>query len=592
LSPCRRSLSIAPALLLIAACGEVPPPAPVVAPAPPVAVAPPAPPARAEPYLRVLLSPRVDPAKIVHVEIELAATAPLGIFRLLLGAPEGLSHVTLSDAAGPIETKLSADGAGVVLTPARAPSGVTRLAYDVVANVDSPFDPFAERVLDDRFVGSGEGLLLLPEGVDDELLPVELLLDGAPLRAPNGASTLGIGARHRTKARPRSLRHVAFLLGSLGGAVFDTAGEHDEAAWLGYTAFDPRPVAAEVAQVRSAMAELFHEHDQEHDERPWTLLLATQTRPVGSYSTTPRSGGVLVELGPSEPWSAALRVSVAQQLVRPWIGGELWLGPREAGATSYWFTEGVARFFVTRMLARLGLLRPDDVRDALVGESSVVITSRLKLAARHADASNIALASRAATDAVARAHLVARGALYAARINALVREKSKGASSLDTIILELLREAKKSHQPLPLTAWTDAVASMLGPSEVGHFDDTINRGEEVVLPKGVLGHCYRAGTGQYVAFDLGFDGAATQMSKTGEVVGLEPGGPAERAGVKPGDVIDADYRDGHSEVPVVLTVKRGTETLHLKYAPKGVTYRGPTWTRVPGTPDDQCTDAW
>jgi hypothetical protein len=591
LSVRRRCLSIAPALLLIAACADVPPPTPAVAPAAPVAVAPAPPPAPTEPYLRVLLSPRADPAKLVHVEIELAATAPLGVFRLLLGAPEGLSHVTLSDAAGPIETKLSADGAGVVLTPARAPSGVTHLAYDVAANVDSPFDPFAERVLDDRFVGSGEGLLLLPEGVDDELLPLELLLDGAPLRAPNGASTLGIGARHRTKVRPRALRHVAFLVGSLGGAVFDTAGEHDEAAWLGYTAFDPRPAAAEVAQVRSGMAELFHEHD----DLPWTLLLATQTRPVGSYSTTPRSGGVLLEVGPSEPWSAALRVSVAQQLVRPWIGGELWLGPREADlrAMSYWFTEGVARFFVTRMLARTGLLRPDDVRDALVGESSVVITSRMRLAARHAGASNLALASMAPTDDVARAHLVARGALYAARINALVREKSKGASSLDTIILELVTEARKSHQPLPLSAWTDAVARVLGPAEVETFDRTINRGEEVVLPKGVLGHCYRAGTGQYVAFDLGFNGPATQMSKTGQVVGIEPGGPAERAGVKPGDVVVvADYRDGHSEVPVVLTVKREPQTVQIKYAPKGLSYRGPTWTRVPGTSDDACGDAW
>jgi hypothetical protein len=580
----RSSLSIAP-FLLVAACAETPPPAPVPPPAPPVvAVAPAAPSAPAEPYLRVRIEPRVDPAKVVHVELELVAGAPLGVFRMLLGSPEGLSHVALSDGAGPIDAKATVDDAGVVLAPARAPTGVIHLTYDVAANTDSPFDPFAERVLEDRFVGSGEGLLVLPDGLDDQPIPMELMMSGGPLRAPNAASTWGIGATHRTKGRPRGLRHLAFVIGSLGGAVFDTAGEHDEAAWLGYTAFDPRPASAEVAEVRSAMAELFHEHD----ELPWTLLFATQTRPIGSYSTTPRTGGVLLDLGPSEPWSAALRVSVAQQLVRPWLGGELWLGPRDAQhqAESYWFTEGVARFFVTRLLARIGLIRPDDVRDALTGESSVILTSH------HRGETNAALAARAPTDEIARAHLVARGALYAARVNALVREKSKGASSLETIVLELLAEAKKTHQPLPVSAWTDALGRAIGPAEAAAFDRAINKGEEVTLPKGVMGHCYRAGTGEYVAFDLGFDGFATRMRKTGEVVGIEAGGPAERAGLKAGDLVEAEYNDGHSEVPVTLTVKRGTETLHLKYPPKGHTYRGPTWTRVAGTSDEQCGDAW
>ena len=98
----------------------------------------------------------------------------------------------------------------------------------------------------------------------------------------------------------------------------------------------------------------------------------------------------------------------------------LWVGPQDLAhrGESYWFTEGVARFFVTRLLARVGLVRPDEVRDALVGETSVI------LASHHKGESNEALAARAATDAFARAHLVARGALYAARVNALLRDHS------------------------------------------------------------------------------------------------------------------------------------------------------------------------
>ena len=379
-------------ILLVVACAETAPPAPATPPAPPVVLAPTPPVPPAEPYVHVRIQPRVDPVKVVHVDIELDGPGLVGVFRMVRGAPDVLSQVTLSDAQGTIATTLAADGEGLTLSSARPASGVTRLSYDVTANTDSPFDPLAERVLDDRFIGGGEGLLFLPEGLDDETLPLELVIDGALLRAPNAASTWGLGAAHRAKGRPRSLRHLSFLAGSLGGAVFDTAGEHDEAAWLGYTAFDPRPAAAEIAQVRSAMVELFRDHEfHEEEQGALTSLFASGARPLGSYSTTVRSGGVLVELGPSEPWSAPLRLSIAQQVVRHWIGGQLWVGPHDGPhqAESYWFTEGVARFFVTRLLARLGLMRPDDVRDALVGEVSVI------LASHHKGESNVALAGRA-----------------------------------------------------------------------------------------------------------------------------------------------------------------------------------------------------
>ena len=160
------------------------------------------------------------------------------------------------------------------------------------------------------------------------------------------------------------------------------------------------------------------------------------------------------------------------------------------------------------------------------------------------------------------------------------------------MILGLLADARKAGKPLPASLWTAAVSAFLGPSESDLFTRTIERGEEVVLPKTVLGHCYRAATGEYVAFDLGFDAVATRLKKSGEVVGLEAGGPAERAGLRAGDVVDADYRDGHTEVPVKLTVTRGKETLHLTYAPKGEKHVGPTWTRVAGILDEQCADAW
>jgi hypothetical protein len=530
----------------------------------------------------VRLQPRADAAKVVRVDMELNITAPPGLLRLPWGTPDVLSNVLLSDAGGPIPTTVAADGDGLVVTPSRSPNGVTRLSYDVVANTESAAKPLAERVLDDRFVGAGEGLILLPEALLDKSIPIELTIDGGPLKVPNGASSWGLGAVRRTTGRPRALQHVTFLAGALGAAEFDTSEGHDELAWLGYTAFDARQVAAEIAGTRSALSELFHGGEPPRG----TVLFFTQPRPLGSYTTTPRAGGLLVQLGPSEPWSAPLRVSVAQQLARPWLGGELWVGSQEPGhlSESYWFNEGVARFVVTRLLARTGLLRPDDVRDVFAGETSAILASPYK------GKSNAELALATRTDAVARAHLVARGALYAARVNALLRDKSKGGRSIDTLVLELLEQARKEKRALPVSAWVDAVVKALGPAERDAFAKIIEHGDEAVLPANVLGRCFRAGTGEYVAFDLGFDAQATREGKTGEVVGLVPGGPAAKAGLRAGDIVDADYKDQHPEVPVKLTVKRGNETLKLTYSATGARHKGPIWTRVAGTPDEKCQD--
>jgi predicted metalloprotease with PDZ domain len=178
-------------------------------------------------------------------------------------------------------------------------------------------------------------------------------------------------------------------------------------------------------------------------------------------------------------------------------------------------------------------------------------------------------------------------------VNALVRDKSKGAQSIDSVVLGLLEQARKEKKPLPVSAWVDAVAGLVGPAERDAFAKTIDQGQEVALPGTVLGHCYRQGTGEYVDFNLGFDDTATREGKSGEVLGFVAGGPAAKAGLKAGDVVtETEYRVGHSEVPVKLTVKRGNDTVRISYLPAGARHKGPIWTRVGGTPDEKCTDAW
>ena len=195
----------------------------------------------------------------------------------------------------------------------------------------------------------------LPEAALDTSLPTELRIHGELLRAPNAASSLGIGARRRTDLRPRALWYSSYVAGSMGGAVLeDPSNGRDEGSWLGYTAFNPRPAIAEIAVVRTALSELF----KRHEDAPQAYLFLSQTRPIGSFSTTARAASILVQVGPSEPWSASLRLSIAQQLAHRWIGGELRMtAPPEQPASAWWFNDGVARFVAMHTLSRLGSFR-------------------------------------------------------------------------------------------------------------------------------------------------------------------------------------------------------------------------------------------
>ena len=152
----------------------------------------------------------------------------------------------------------------------------------------------------------------------------------------------------------------------------DPAAGHDEAAWLGYTAFDPRPAAAEVAQIRSSLGDLF----KAHDEPASTFLIVSQSRPIGSFFTSARAASVLLQVGPAEPWSAPVRLSIAQQLARRWVGGALRIAAEHGHeAESWWFSEGVARFVAMHVLSHLGLAAPADVRDEIAGLLAVVAMS-------------------------------------------------------------------------------------------------------------------------------------------------------------------------------------------------------------------------
>ncbi|HMJ50532.1 MAG TPA: hypothetical protein VK540_00595 [Polyangiaceae bacterium] len=532
------------------------------------------------PTIRIVLRPEPGEKPHLHVDLYAQGGTP-GALRLVTGSLEDIEHLTAEDSQGALPASPSSSPPGVTVTFQRPPAGPLHVAYDLRANTNPSAHTSDLVVAEDRFRGLGERIVLLPSGMENEKANLTVTIDTKAIVAPRFASSLGLGTRTR-EGHGRSLVHAAFLAGSLGGAVFDEGIDHDETVWLGYTAFDPRPAAAEVATVRTALREMWHGGS----DQDFTLLFVSSPRPVGAYALVPRANSLLVHMGPSEPWSAALRVAVTQHLMRSWIGGELRIAPREGGneAESSWFSEGVLRYFAGRALRRLGLISVEDARDFVNGLVSVQATSPQR------GKSNAAVSALVASQPLARAHLMARGALYAIRLAATLRARSKGERSLDHVVSKLLQQARETRAPLAVAAWTQAVTDELGPAEGAQFDRLL-AGDDVVLSSDALGSCLRGAVGEYTAFDLGFDLQETVDAPGRTIVRLDAAGPAARAGLLPTDVLeDAAFRHGHAETAVVLSVNRNGRKSEIKYLPRGASGKGIVYTRKAGVPDLACGD--
>jgi hypothetical protein len=527
------------------------------------------------------------------VAVELTVVAPsLGTLEGVSIPRDALSKLTAEDAAGPLALAVEALGAAsagagpssspgttaqrLVAVPARASKGPVRISYEIAASTDVRASASTVVAGEDRFRALGESLVLLPTAIADTPVELTVAIDGAALRAPDAASSFGLGASRTRTARPRALVHAAFLAGSLGRAAFDAGLERDEAAWLGYTAFDPRPVAAEVAQVRTALRELW----KGGGDDAFAFLFVSSARPSGAWATIPRASSLLLHLGPAEGWGAPLRVAVTQRLMQPWIGGELRIGSDEVDGA--WFTDGVARVLAAHVLRDLELITPNDALAVVHGLFSMQATSP------HRGKGSRELAASWRADPTARAHVTALGALHAVHVTALLARK-KGARPLTAIVLELLQKARAEHGTFPASAWTEALGKELGPEGARAFDDDVVAGREVVLPAGALGPCFTSRPGEYVAFELGFDVRATTDSATRAIVGLDPKGPAAKAGVREGDVLEeAVYEDGVPDRPAKLSLLRAGTKVDVKYVPAGVRRAGQVFSRVPGVRDDAC----
>ena len=491
---------------------------------------------------------------------------------------------SLRDDEGPLT--LSASSGSVekgVITLERPPVGAVHLAYSVNVKPGPPNQTLPVILDPNHFEGAGEAILALPSELDRRSTAASIHLRGPFWEAATGASSFGFGTDREVRARGDDLRFATFLVCgvAMGHALFETHEGHDEAVWLGYTAFYPRPISADVAAFRTAVRGIF-----EDPEGPTlTLLIVADGRTPGSFRMTRRASSILAHVGSGEPWSGPVRISAATEVLHGWLGSRLWVGSseRDREAEGYWFSEGLARGLARDLLFRFGLLTTAELLDEMHGLASVAATSSRRKEDNRTLAAHV-------KEPGAVPLLIARGALYAARVEARLRTKSQGKTGLPELLRGLYKEGKATSGERSPSHWVEALTAALDASEKDVFHRVIEEGALPDLPEGLLGPCFQGAPRTYAAFDLGFDEAATRASEAHAIVGLRQGGPAERAGLRASDtLVDATIRQGRADAKVTIVVERDGEKRTMSYVPAGPTAAWRGWVRKRDVAEEACT---
>lgn len=112
---------------------------------------------------------------------------------------------------------------------------------------------------------------------------------------------------------------------------------------------------------------------------------------------------------------------------------------------------------------------------------------------------------------------------------------------------------------------------LLGPWFAEEFDRFVVAGELVELPSDALGEDIVGRETEVATYDPGFDTQRSAAEK--RVVDLRPGGPADRAGLREGDVIAGMSLVNQADVEATVDVQRDGQRVTIRYFPRSAPKR-------------------
>jgi predicted metalloprotease with PDZ domain len=431
--------------------------------------------------------------------------------------------VTARDDAGPVPlvTSVVEDDDGddrcrwSVGRPTSGPVVVSYVAQAVAEEPRAATPPLELRRESGGLSGALKTFVVLPPGPED--LAFELRWDGSGV-GDGWKAVCSLGEYDGRDGGPAGTGLE--LLGDTYLMAGDLAGRHHRDGelsvwWLTPPGIDVVAFAARLGTTYALMAEAF-----DAPAHPYRVFLRTHPHRGGNASAHPAS--FVMAVNPAEPLGeASLHETLAHELVHEWLHLD---GPTEDVT---WFVEGAADYYSLVLPFRAGLLDDEAFLRAVNDEARECYANpRRALGVREAQELFF-------SDFWAHRLPYTRGLFYLADLDARLRRATSDHHGVDDVVRAVLRR-RRAGARVGLEGWCAEVEDLSGTAELPALDALVLRGTG--RPgEGCFGPGFVQETVLVPVLDLGVD-PSTLVTR--RVRGLVPGGVAERAGLREGEVLD------------------------------------------------------
>jgi predicted metalloprotease with PDZ domain len=421
------------------------------------------------------------------------------------------------------------------------------LAYDMVKDWTGRFDhplQFHGVLLPEYIELSGDNTLVYPR--TDRQSPVTVNFDWQKLPATWILATsfgTSSGPDDRCQSFSGHLNQVVealFTAGVFRVHHFQIGKRPAILAIRGEWTFTDEQAIAGIQKTVGAVRDFWHD-----DNFPYFLVTVKPfDRDRGSGDGSAFTNAFWMYMSRQDPLSDYLPL-LAHETFHAWNPRRMGVIPVGGEKTITWFQEGFTRYYQFLLAYRAGLMS--------LSEYVENVNSDLREYSGSSDP-------------------YVRGDVIALWLNQEIVKNSNNKYSLDTLMFDMVRDADK---PLTLDRIFQAADRYIAPAARLQLEQAVRQNAFPQMNGASLGPCVHFAMEDLPTFDLGLDYAA---SRTGaKVVGVNPDGPAYKAGLRDGQVINGrvSVDNGHADKPAIFTIQTDAGPKPIEYYPIGKTVATP-----------------
>jgi predicted metalloprotease with PDZ domain len=275
-----------------------------------------------------------------------------------------------------------------------------------------------------------------------------------------------------------------------------------------------------------------------------------------SYGGTGLTDSFATFIASNLPVERRMKHLLAHELFHTWNGRRI--QRQEPEELVYWFSEGLTDYYANLLSLRAGIVTFPEY----VAEYDQTLRTYYLSTARNVP--NETVRHSFWEDHAIERIPYQRGDILAHEWSLRIKRATPSAS-FDDVMRDLFHAAMTDGTVVSATKIDELVRRYL-PSgisdDIAHY---IDRGDTIVPSADALGPCVKLEQTKIGPFDLGFD----EAKSSGSLVGVEPGGPAARAGAKEGMSLRHSRWSNDPTRKVELTVVDGKRERTISYLPQG-----------------------